>query len=77
MPENCYKIFVPRCNEEIWNGESMLNSHVGGQDLILQKMTMPISKATSAITNISDLILKMKDSGLQGVSANGWLHQNT
>ena len=77
MPENCYKIFVPRCNEEIWNGESMLNSHVGGQDLILQKMTMPISKATSAITNISDLILKMKDSGLQGVSANGWLHQIT
>ena len=31
---------------------------------------MQISKATSAIINVSDLILKMKDSGLQGVSAN-------
>ena len=33
---------------------------------------MQISKATSAIINVSDLILKMKDSGLQGVSANAY-----
>ena len=31
---------------------------------------MQISKATSAIINVSDLILKVKDSGLQGISAN-------
>ena len=72
MPENCDKIFVPRCNEEIWNGENILNSHLRGQDIILQKITMQISKATSAIINVSDLILKMKDSGLQGVSANAY-----
>ena len=65
MPENCDKIFVPRCNEEIWNGENILNSHLRGQDIILQKITMQISKATSAIINVSDLILKMKNSGLQ------------
>ena len=40
--------------------------------MILQKITMQISKATSAIINVSDLILKMKDSGLQGVSANAY-----
>ena len=72
MPENCDKIFVPRCNEEIWNGESILNSHLRGQDIIFQKITMQISNATSAIINVSDLILKMKDSGLQGVSANAY-----
>ena len=33
---------------------------------------MHISKATSAIINVSDLILKMNDSGLQGVSANAY-----
>ena len=37
MPENCDKIFVPRCNEEIWNGENILNSHLRGQDIILHK----------------------------------------
>ena len=37
MPENCDKIFVPRYNEEIWNGESTLNSHLRDQDTILQK----------------------------------------
>ena len=37
MPENCDKIFVPRYNEEIWNVESTLNSHVRDQDTILQK----------------------------------------
>ena len=31
MPENCDKIFVPRCNEEIWNGENILNSHLRGK----------------------------------------------
>ena len=72
MPENCDKIFVPRCNEEIWNGENILNSHLRGQDIILQKITMQISKATSAIINVSGLILKMKDSGLQGVSPNAY-----
>ena len=72
MPENCDKIFVPRCNEEIWNGESILNSHLRGQDIILQKITIQISKATSATINVSDLILKMKDSRLQGVSANAY-----
>ena len=66
----CQKIFVPRCNEEIWNGENILNSHLRGQDIILQKITMQISKATSAIINVSDLILKMKGSEQQGVSAN-------
>ena len=70
MPENCDKIFVPRCNEDIWNGENIPNSHLRGQDIILQKLTMQISKATSAIINVSDLILKMKDSRLQRVSAN-------
>ena len=30
--------------------------------MILQKITMQISKATSAIINVSDLILKLKDS---------------
>ena len=60
MPENCDKIFAPRCNEEIWDGENILNSHLRGQDIILQKITMQISKATSAIINVSDLILKMK-----------------
>ena len=72
MPENCDKIFVSKCNEEIWNGESILNSHLRSQDIILQKITMQISKTTSAIINVSDLILKMKDSGLQGVSANAY-----
>ena len=72
MPENCDKIFVPRCNEEIWNGENILNSHLRGQDIILQKITMQISNATSAIINVGDLILKMKDSGLQGVNANAY-----
>ena len=33
---------------------------------------MQISKATSNIINVSDLILKMKDSGLQGVNANAY-----
>ena len=60
MPENCDKIFAPRCNEEIWNGENILNSHLRGQDIILQKITVQSSKATSAIINVSDLILKMK-----------------
>ena len=32
MPENCDKIFVPRCNEEIGNGENISNSHLRGQD---------------------------------------------
>ena len=59
MPENCDKIFVPRCNEEIWDGESILNSQLRGQYLIVQKITMEISKATSAIINVSDLIIKM------------------
>ena len=72
MLENCDQIFVPRCNKEIWNGENILNSHVRGQDIILQKITLQISKATSAIINVSDLILKMKDSGLQGVSASSY-----
>ena len=70
MPENCDKICVPRCNEEIWNGENILKSHLRGQDIILQKITMQISKATLAIINVSDLILKMKDFELQGVSSN-------
>ena len=70
MPKNCNKIFVRRCNEEIWNGESILDSHVRGQDIILQKITMQISKATSAI--ITDSGLNMKESGLQGVSANAY-----
>lgn len=59
MPENCDKIFVPRCNEEIWDGERILNSPLRGQYLIVQKITMEISKATSAIINVSDLIIKM------------------
>ena len=59
MPENCDKIFVPRCNEEIWNGENILSSHLRGQDTILQKITMQITIATSAIINVNDLILKM------------------
>ena len=33
---------------------------------------MQIIKATSAIINVSDLILNMKDSGLQGVSPNAY-----
>ena len=33
---------------------------------------MQISKATSVIINVSDLILKLTDSGLQGVSANAY-----
>ena len=38
---------------------------------------MQIRKAISAIINVSDLILKIKDSGLQGVSANAYqLHLN-
>ena len=45
---------------------------LNGQDIILQRITMEINKATSAITNVSDLIIKMKDSGLQGVSANAY-----
>ena len=53
-------------------GENILTSHLRGQDIILQKITMQISKATSAIINVSDLILKMNDSGLQGVSANAY-----
>ena len=65
MPKNCDKIFVPRCNEEIWNGENIRNSYVRDNDINLQKVTMQISKATSAIINVSDLILKMKNSGLQ------------
>ena len=68
MPENCDKIFVPRCNEEFWDRENILNSHLRGQDKILQKITVQINKETSAIINFSDLILKLKDSGLQGNS---------
>ena len=45
---------------------------LNGQDIILQRITMEINKATSATTNVSDLIIKMKDSGLQGVSANAY-----
>ena len=33
---------------------------------------MQISKVTSAIINVSDLILKMQDSGQQGASANAY-----
>ena len=33
---------------------------------------MKISKITSAIINVSDLILKMRDSGLEGVRANAY-----
>ena len=72
MLESCDEIFIPRSSKEIWNGESILNSHIRGQDIILQKITLQISKATSAIINVSDLILKMKDSDLQGVSANAY-----
>ena len=72
MPENCDKIFLSRCNEEIWNSESILNSHVRGQDIILQKITTQIRKSASAIIIVSDLILKIKDSGLQGVTANAY-----
>ena len=39
---------------------------------ILQKITVQISKATSANINVSDFMLKMEDSGLQGVSANAY-----
>ena len=35
MPEICDKTFVPRCNEEIRNGENILNSHLRGQEIIL------------------------------------------
>ena len=76
MPENCGKILVPRCNEDIWNDESILNSHLRGQGIILQKITMLISKATSAIINVSNIILKMTDSELQGVSANAYQLQS-
>ena len=72
MLESCDEIFVPRPNKEIWNGESILNSHIRDQDIIFQKITLQISKATSAIINVSDLILKMKDSDLQRVSANAY-----
>ena len=65
-------MFVPRCNEEIWNGESLVNSHFRSQEIILRNMTIQISKATSAMINISDLILKVKDSGLQRVSSNAY-----
>ena len=70
MPENCDKTFVSKSNEEIWNGENILNSHLRDQNIILQKITMQISKVASAIINVNDLILKMKDFGLQEVSAN-------
>ena len=72
MLESCDEIFVPICNKEIWNGENILNSHIRGQDIILRKIALQISKATSTIINVSDLILKMKDSGLQGVRANAY-----
>ena len=65
MPENCDKILDLKSNEEIWNVENILNFHLRAQDIIFQKITMQISKATSAIINVSDLILKMKNSGLQ------------
>ena len=39
---------------------------------ILQKITVQISKATSANINVSDFMLKMEDSGLQRVSANAY-----
>ena len=63
MPQNYDKIFVPRCDEDIWNGESILSSHLRGQDIILQKITIQISKATSVIINVSNLILNFMDSG--------------
>ena len=44
--DNCDKIFFQRCNDEIWNGENILNSYLRGQGIILQKITMQISKAT-------------------------------
>ena len=72
MSENCDKVFVPRCNEEIWNGESILNSHLKGKDIILQQIKMQTSKAISATINVSDLFLKIKDSELQGVRANAY-----
>ena len=72
MLENCDIIFVPRCNEEIWSGENILSSQLKGQDIILRKIAMQISKATSAVINDSDKILKIKYSGLQGVNANAY-----
>ena len=69
IPKKCEKMFVPRCNDEIWNGERLVNSHFRGQEIILQNITMQISKATSAMIYISDLILKVKDSGQQLVSS--------
>ena len=72
MPGICEKTFVSKSNEEIWNGENILNSHLRDQDVILQKITMQISKVASAIINVNDLILKMKDFGLQEVSANAY-----
>ena len=39
---------------------------------ILQKITVQISKATSANINVGDFMLKMENSGLQGVSANAY-----
>ena len=72
IPKKCDKIFVPSCNEEIWNGESLVISHFRGQEIILRKIIIQISKATSAVINISDLILKVKDSGLQRVSSDAY-----
>ena len=72
IPEKCDKMFVPRCNDEIWNGERLVNSHFRDQEIILQNITMQISKATSAMIYISDLILKVKDSGQQLVSSNAY-----
>lgn len=72
IPKKSDKMFVPRCNEEIWNGESLVNPHFRSQEIILRNMTIQISKATSAMINVSDLILKVKDSGLQQVSSNAY-----
>ena len=72
ISDTCGKIFVPRSNKEIWNGEIILNSHLRGQDIILQKITMQISQETSAIIKFSDLIFKIKDSKLKEVSSNNY-----
>ena len=74
MPENCDSIFVLRCNETIWDDESILISHFRGQDIILQRIIMQISTATSSIINVSHFSCNsMPCSGrstLHGVNSN-------
>ena len=70
MLENCDKIFVSRWNEEILNGENILNYHLRGQDTNCERLKCKLGNQPQL--NLSSLILKMKDSRMERVIGNAY-----